>query len=599
MNILDFGAKRGAFCGDAIQRAIDAAAAQGGGRVSVPAGEYETASLILRSNVELHLEAGAVLRFVDDFDAYPVVNIRWEGYEQPCHRPLVYAKNEVNVALTGLGTLEGQGQKWWTAFRAKTLSAARPCAVCFEDCTRVRMSDFVVRNSPSWTIHPVRCENVTIDKLTITNPFDSPNTDGIDPESCRNVRITGCHIDVGDDCIAVKAGTEDALENVPCENIAITGCTMVHGHGGVVLGSEMSGGIRRVSIAGCVFDGTDRGIRIKSRRGRGGAVEDVSVTGVVMNDVLCPLVVNLMYFCGKDGKLPIVSDPNAQPVTERTPHVRRIRMADIVVTNAKSAAACLYGLPEAPLEDISIVNTQIHLTEDAPSFPVMNAVQQPVTLAGLTAGHPVTLVMPEDAPAMRQESLLRLGAQIIHTPAQAGLAGARALAKATAAEKGWYYMDWLNNDDNPTYHRRVTGPALVRSIAREGSSIVDCIVIGVGSGGTITGVGETVKAWTNDVRIVAVEPYESQALSSGLTGSHGIPDIGFGLVPGNYNSYVVDNIAAVTTADSVRAAQRVLRTDAIPASPSAGAALHAAAQLIANGKSRSALAVFSARQNIL
>ena len=307
--------------------------------MSVPAGEYETASLVLRSNVELHLEAGAVLRFVDDFDAYPVVNIRWEGYEQPCHRPLVYAKNEVNVALTGLGTLEGQGKKWWTAFRAKTLSAARPCAVCFEDCTRVRMSDFVVRNSPSWTIHPVRCEDVTIDKLTIVNPFDSPNTDGIDPESCRNVRITGCHIDVGDDCIAVKAGTEDALENVPCENIAITGCTMVHGHGGVVLGSEMSGGIRRVSIAGCVFDGTDRGIRIKSRRGRGGAVEDVSVTGVVMNDVLCPLVVNLMYFCGKDGKLPIVSDPNAQPVTERTPHVRRIRMADIVVTNAKSAAA--------------------------------------------------------------------------------------------------------------------------------------------------------------------------------------------------------------------------------------------------------------------
>ena len=149
----------------------------------------------------------------------------------------------------------------------------------------------------------------------------------------------------------------------------------------------LSGGIRRVSIAGCVFDGTDRGIRIKSRRGRGGVVEDVSVTGVVMNDVLCPLVVNLMYFCGKDGKLPIVSDPNAQPVTERTPHVRRIRIADIVVTNAKSAAACLYGLPEAPLEDISIVNTQIHLTEDAPSFPVMNAVQQPVTLAGLTAEH--------------------------------------------------------------------------------------------------------------------------------------------------------------------------------------------------------------------
>lgn len=238
-----------------------------------------------------------------------------------------------------------------------------------------------------------------------------------------------------------------------------------------------------------------------------------------------------------------------------------------------------------------------------PGQPIIEAASgsfaMALALAGRTAGHPVVLTMPEDAPALRQEYLLRLGAQILHSPAQRGLAGARALAETTAAEKGWYYMDWLNNDDNPTYHRRVTGPALVRSIAREGSSIVDSIAIGVGSGGTITGVGETVKAWTNDVRIVAVEPYESQALSGGLTGPHGIPDIGFGLVPGNYNAYVVDNIAAVTTADAARAAQRVLRTDAIPASPSAGAALHAAAQLIANGTSRSALAVFSGRQSIL
>ena len=137
-----------------------------------------------------------------------------------------------------------------------------------------------------------------------------------------------------------------------------------------------------------------------------------------------------------------------------------------------------------------------------PGQPIVEAVSGPfataLTLAGQTAGHPVVLVMPEDAPAMRQESLLRLGAQILHTPAQAGPAGARAEAEAKAAEKGWFYMDWLRNDDNPTYHRRVTGPALVRSIAREGSSIVDSIVIGVGSGGTITGVGETVKAWTND-----------------------------------------------------------------------------------------------------
>ena len=235
-----------------------------------------------------------------------------------------------------------------------------------------------------------------------------------------------------------------------------------------------------------------------------------------------------------------------------------------------------------------------------PGQTIVEAVSGPfataLTLAGLTAGHPVTLVMPEDAPAMRQESLLRLGAQIIHTPAQAGPAGARALAKATAAEKGWYYMNWLANDDNPEYHRRVTGPAIVQAISREGRSLVDTITVSVGSAGTITGVGETIKAWTNDVRIVAVEPFENQALGGGFTGGHGIPDIGYGIVPGNYNAYVVDNVAAVTSTDANRAAQRVLATDAIPASPAAGAALHAAAQLIATGTSRSALAIFSGRQ---
>lgn len=235
--------------------------------------------------------------------------------------------------------------------------------------------------------------------------------------------------------------------------------------------------------------------------------------------------------------------------------------------------------------------------------PVIEAVSgsfaTALALAGQMFGHPVVLSMPEDAPARRQENLLRLGAQILHSPAADGLAGARALAAQTSAQRGWYYLDWLANDDNPEYHRRVTGPALVQSIAREGKSLVDAVTIGVGSGGTITGVGETVKAWTNDVRIVAVEPYESQALGGGLTGPHSIPGIGFGIVPENYNSYVVDNIAAVTSADALRAAQRVLRTDAIPADAASGAALHAAAQLIANGTSRAALAVFSGRQDIL
>ena len=234
-----------------------------------------------------------------------------------------------------------------------------------------------------------------------------------------------------------------------------------------------------------------------------------------------------------------------------------------------------------------------------PGQTIVEAVSGPfataLTLAGLTAGHPVTLVMPEDAPAMRQESLLRLGAQIIHTPAQAGPAGARALAKATAAEKGWYYMDWLNNDDNPTYHRRVTGPALVRSIAREGSSIVDSIVIGVGSGGTITGVAEYIKAWNSMVRIVAVEPAECAAISGGFIGQHGISGIGPGFVPENYNPYVVDTVLTVTTADAERAAREVLFFDGVPACTSAGATLAAAVQLLSMGKAKRPLCVFAGR----
>ena len=222
----------------------------------------------------------------------------------------------------------------------------------------------------------------------------------------------------------------------------------------------------------------------------------------------------------------------------------------------------------------------------APGQPIIEAASGPfataLTLASLTAGHPIVLVMPEDAPALRQEYLLRLGAQIRHSPARSGLAGARALAAQTAAANGWYYMNWLANDDNPEYHRRV-----------------DAITIGVGSAGTVTGVGETIKAWTNDVRIVAVEPYENQVLGGGLTGPHGIPDIGYGIVPENYNSYVVDNVSAVASRDAQRAAQQVLRTDAIPASVSAGAALHAAAQLLANCNSRAALAIFSGRASIV
>ena len=215
-----------------------------------------------------------------------------------------------------------------------------------------------------------------------------------------------------------------------------------------------------------------------------------------------------------------------------------------------------------------------------------------LTLASRTAGHPVVLVMPEDAPALRQEYLLRLGAQIVHSPSRLGLAGARAMAETKAAENGWYYMNWLANDDNPEYHRRVTGPQILKAAG----DAIDAVVIGVGSGGTITGVAEYLKAWNSMIRIVAVEPSECAAISGGFIGHHSIAGIGPGFVPENYNPYVVDTVLTVSSADAERAAREVLFYDGIPACSSAGATLCAATQLMGTGKCNRPLCIFAGRR---
>jgi len=373
-----------------LQAAIDDAAAAGGGTVVVPAGTHRTGALRLRSHVELHLEAGSRLEFVPDPALYPPVDARWEGATATIHQPCLYAHGETGVAITGLGTIDGGGAAWWDTFRhdRDSLAHPRPTLIGIHGCEHVTIRDVTLTNSPAWTVHPLLCQDVSVSGVRIHNPADSPNTDGINPESCRNVRISDCHIDVGDDCIAIKAGTERTAERVPCENVTITGCTMVHGHGGVVLGSEMSGGIRNVVITGCVFQGTDRGIRLKSRRGRGGVVEDVRVTNVVMDGVLCPFVINPFYFCGPDGKEPWVADRNPYPVDERTPAFRRIHLAHVTARGVHAAAAHLYGLPEAPLSEITLDDVAISFADDArPGVPAMAAGVDPVARAGLRVGY--------------------------------------------------------------------------------------------------------------------------------------------------------------------------------------------------------------------
>ena len=367
-NVRDHGASGDGVTLDtrAIQSAIEAAAKFGGGTIFVPAGKYVTGSIFLRDNLTLHLDAGATLLGSENPADYPLVTMRWEGVTKPTHAPLIAGEGLRNIAVTGRGTIDGRGEIWWRAHRAKTLDAPRPRLISFANCTNVLIEGVTLTNSPAWTVNPVRCENVTVDKITISNPPDSPNTDGINPDSCRNVHIANCHIDVGDDCVTIKSGIEaEAPEfRAPCENITVTNCTMVHGHGGVVIGSEMSGGVRNVVISNCVFVGTDRGIRMKSRRGRGGYIEDVRVTNIVMTDVLCPFTMNLYYHIGKKGDLSI-ADKKAQPVGEGTPCFRRVHLSHITARNAKIAAGFLYGLPEMPIEDVTLDDVAVSMDQNA------------------------------------------------------------------------------------------------------------------------------------------------------------------------------------------------------------------------------------------
>jgi polygalacturonase len=384
-------AKKGAdtkgrkICTEIIKDAIAEASEKGGGTIFFPAGEYLTGPIVMKSNITLYLDAGAEIQFSDNFDDYlPFVESRWEGTVMKNFSPLIYANGQKNISIQGRGKLNGQGKAWWNEFSRIVTDQEngtkhkyfrlwdkenpdlkvedyyqestikwhffRPPMIQFYRCSNIRISGVTIQNSPFWTVNPAFSDNITISGITISNP-ESPNTDGINPTSCRNVHISGCHISVGDDCITIKSGrdTDGRKWAAPCENITITNCTMLNGHGGVVIGSEMSGDVRKVTISNCVFDGTDRGIRLKSARGRGGIVEEIRVDNIVMKNIVKEaLTFNLFY------------DPNTkeEPVSERTPVFRNIHISDLTAVNVKDA--CLfYGIPEMPIENLTFSNLNI------------------------------------------------------------------------------------------------------------------------------------------------------------------------------------------------------------------------------------------------
>ena len=333
-----------------------------GGTLYFPAGNYLTGTIRLKSNMTLQLDSGAVILGSNDVNDFKKINV--SGYKRGGHEGLISAFNAENITICGNGTIDARGEFWWKSEKSDLI---RPRTVSLFLCRNVKIKDVKILNSPCWTIHPVCCQNVIIDGVSIKNPYDSPNTDGINPESCKDVRITNCFIDVGDDCITVKSGTEDdeLQKRYPCENVAISNCVMAHGHGGVVFGSEMSGGIKNISVSNCVFKDTERGIRVKTRRERGGYITGIIISDIIMENVLAAITFNAFYDCG------IINNENAlnaekQPVTELTPVISDININGIIAKGVKGAGIYMYGIPELPIKNIIMndINIEVSGTEN-------------------------------------------------------------------------------------------------------------------------------------------------------------------------------------------------------------------------------------------
>lgn len=384
-----------ADCTAAFQKAIAACNAAGGGRVVVPAGDFLTGAIRLRSNVDLHLEAGATIRFSRDTHKYPLVFTRWEGVELMNFSPCIYAFEEQNVALTGAGTLDGNAdcEHWWPwkgrkncgwktgdpeqaqdrntlfemAERGIPVSERifgqghylRPQFIQPYRCKNVLLEGLTLKNSPMWQVHPVLCTNVTVSGMTITgasaNRDSGPNTDGCDPESCADVLIDQCEFNTGDDCIAIKSGrnADGRRVNAPSQNIVIQGCHMKDGHGGVTIGSEISGGVHHVFAQNCHMDSPhlDSAVRIKNNAMRGGLLEHIYVRNIDVGEVAqAGLSIDDLYEEGGSGKF--------------RPVVRNVEIRNLTTKKAQYALY-LRGLKNAPLQDIRLVDSDLQGVEKA------------------------------------------------------------------------------------------------------------------------------------------------------------------------------------------------------------------------------------------
>jgi polygalacturonase len=417
-NILAYGSKADGITLNtvAINKAIDACSKKGGGVVLVPAGLWNTGPIVLKSNVNLHLQKGAVLQFTDDFSQYPLVEGNWEGLPQMRNQSPISAEGQQNIGITGSGIIDGNGDAWrmvkkekltesqWKklvasggistdgrtwypspkalkgsqlknpgviepgktpAFYDSVKDFLRPNLLVLTKCKKILLEGVIIQNSPAWCLHPIMSEDLTVRNVTVKNPWYAQNGDGIDVESCKNVLIENSTFDVGDDALCMKSGRDEAgrQRGMPTENVIIRNCIVYHAHGGFVVGSEMSGGARNIHVSNCTFIGTDIGLRFKTTRGRGGVVENIYIKDIYMKDIPGEAILFDMYYMAKDP-IPLTGEkreaPKVEllPVTDGTPVFKDIYVSN-VVCNGAAKAIFIRGLPEMHIKNIRLENMVI------------------------------------------------------------------------------------------------------------------------------------------------------------------------------------------------------------------------------------------------
>ncbi|MGL4993733.1 MAG: glycoside hydrolase family 28 protein [Bacteroidales bacterium] len=421
VSVTDFGAKGDAVTlnTEAFAKAIKAVSALGGGTVEVPAGVWYTGPITFVSNLNLHLKDGAVIVFSSNFDDYELIDTSFEGLDtKRCIAPL-NAIGATNIAITGNGTIDGNGDAWRPVKKGKMTPGQwgklikkgklnskkdfwfpteksfngwnqtegnfnvpilkegqtwddvkdwlRPVLLSFVSCKNVLLQGVTFQNSPSWNLHPNMCENVILDGVSVRNPWYSQNGDGLDLESCTNAIVVNSTFDVGDDAICIKSGkNEDGRRRgMPCQNVIVDNCVVYHGHGGFVVGSEMSGGVKNISVRNCHFLGTDVGLRFKSTRGRGGVVENIYVDNCNMINIPTEPLLFDLYYGGKSAVEELEEGSglakveNIPAVTEETPAFRNIFITNIACRGARRAMF-FNGLPEMNIENVVVENASIY-----------------------------------------------------------------------------------------------------------------------------------------------------------------------------------------------------------------------------------------------